>query len=88
MLVDLGITHSIIGHSERRTENNETNQIVARKVKTSLEQNLQTIICIGESELQKQENKTLAVLRQQLFESLQGCMNSRKSLLLMSQYGR
>ena len=39
MLVDLGITHSIIGHSERRTEHNETNQIVAHKVKTSLEQN-------------------------------------------------
>ena len=81
MLVDLGVTHSIIGHSERRTEHNETNQIIAFKVKTSLEQNLQTIICIGESELQKKENKTLAVLRQQLFESIQGCMNLRKIII-------
>ena len=37
MLVDLGITHSIIGHSERRNKHNETNEIVARKVKISLE---------------------------------------------------
>lgn len=81
MLVELGITHSIIGHSERRTEHNETNEIVARKVRSSLEQNLQTIICIGESELQKQENKTLTVLRRQLFESLQGCMNLRKIII-------
>ena len=57
MLVDLGVTHSIIGHSERRTEHNETNQIIARKVKTSIKQNLQTIICIGESELQKKKMK-------------------------------
>ena len=81
MLVDLGVTHSIIGHSERRTEHNETNQIIARKVKTSLEQNLQTIICIGESELQKKENKTLAVLRKQLFESIQGSMNLRNIII-------
>ena len=81
MLVDLGITHSIIGHSERRTEHNETNQIVAHKVKTSLEKNLQTIICIGESELEKQENKTLAVLRKQLFESIQGSMNLRNIII-------
>ena len=81
MLLDLGITHSIIGHSERRIEHKETNQIIAFKVKTSLEQNLQTIICIGESELQKKENKTLAVLRQQLFESIQGCMNLRKIII-------
>ena len=81
MLLDLGVTHSIIGHSERRTEHNETNQIIAFKVKTSLEQNLQTIICIGESELQKKENKTLAVLRQQLFESIQGCINLREIII-------
>ena len=81
MLVDLGVTHSIIGHSERRTEHNETNQIIARKVKTSIEQNLQTIICIGESELQKKESETLAVLRQQLFESVQGCINLREIII-------
>ena len=86
MLVDLGVTHSIIGHSERRTEHNETNQIIARKVKTSLEQNLQTIICIGESELQKKENETLAVLRQQLFESVQGCINLREIIIAYKEY--
>jgi len=66
MLVDLGVTYSIIGHSERRNEHNETNEIVARKVQISLEKKLQTIICIGETELQRKENSTLKILEQQL----------------------
>ena len=70
MLVDLGVTYSIIGHSERRNEHNETNEIVARKVQISLEKKLQTIICIGETELQRKENSTLEILEQQLLDSL------------------
>ena len=81
MLVDLGVTHSIIGHSERRTEHSETNEIVARKVKISLEKKLQTIICIGETELQRKENKTLEILEQQLLDSLAGNANFKKLIV-------
>ena len=81
MLVDLGVKYSIIGHSERRNEHNETNEIVARKVKTSLEKNLQTIICIGETELQRKENSTLEILEQQLLESLANNTNSEKLIV-------
>ena len=75
MLVDLGVTYSIIGHSERRNEHNETNEIVARKVQISLEKKLQTIICIGETELQRKENSTLEILEQQLLGSLANNIN-------------
>ena len=75
MLVDLGVKYSIIGHSERRNEHNETNEIVARKVKISLEKKLQTIICIGETELQRKENSTLEILEQQLLGSLENNLN-------------
>ncbi len=75
MLVDLGVSYSIIGHSERRNEHNETNEIVARKVKISLEKKLQTIICIGETELQRKENNTLEILEQQLLGSLENNLN-------------
>ena len=81
MLVDLGVKYSIIGHSERRNEHNETNEIVARKVKISLEKNLQTIICIGETELQRKENSTLEILEQQLLESLANNTNSEKLIV-------
>jgi len=81
MLVDLGVKYSIIGHSERRNEHNETNEIVARKVKISLEKKLQTIICIGETELQRTENSTLEILEQQLLESLGNNTNSEKLIV-------
>jgi len=81
MVVDLGVTHSIIGHSERRTEHNETNEIVARKVKTSLDKELQTIICIGETELQRKEKRTLEILEQQLLDSLAGNANFGKLIV-------
>ena len=81
MLVDLGVKYSIIGHSERRNEHNETNEIVARKVKISLEKKLQTIICIGETELQRKENSTLEILEQQLLESLANNTNSEKLII-------
>ena len=81
MLVDLGVKYSIIGHSERRNEHNETNEIVARKVQISLEKKLQTIICIGETELQRKENSTLEILEQQLLESLANNTNSEKLIV-------
>ena len=81
MLVDLGITHSIIGHSERRNKHNETNEIVARKVKISLEKKLQTIICIGETEMQRKENSTLEILEQQLLDSLANNINFEKLIV-------
>ena len=81
MLVDLGVKYSIIGHSERRNEHNETNEIVALKVKVSLEKKLQTIICIGETELQRKENKTLEILEQQLLDSLAGNANFKKLIV-------
>ena len=81
MLVDLGVTHSIIGHSERRSEYSETNEIVARKVKISLEKKLHTIICIGETELQRKENSTLEILDQQLLESLANNINFEKLIV-------
>ena len=81
MLVDLGVKYSIIGHSERRNEHNETNEIVARKVKISLEKKLQTIICIGETELQRKESSTLEILEKQLLESLANNTNSEKLIV-------
>jgi len=81
MLVDLGVKYSIIGHSERRNEHNETNEIVARKVKVSLEKKLQTIICIGETDLQRKENSTLEILEQQLLGSLANNTNFKNLII-------
>lgn len=49
MLKDIGITHVIIGHSERRSMG-ETDEIVAKKIRSTLEVGIHPILCIGEAE--------------------------------------
>lgn len=50
MLVDCGCKYVIVGHSERRSDNYESNQLVAAKTKKALEAKLTPILCVGESE--------------------------------------
>jgi len=48
MLVAVGVTHVIIGHSERRQYFGETDDIVNNKLKSALEAGLTPIVCVGE----------------------------------------
>jgi len=64
-LKELGITHTIIGHSERRGYFNDDNYI-DKKVNLSLNNNIKAILCIGENLEEKNSNKTLEVLKNEL----------------------
>ena len=49
MLVEVGCTYVLLGHSERRSYNAETDEIVNREVKTALEHDLIPIVAVGET---------------------------------------
>jgi triosephosphate isomerase len=66
MLKDLGCTHVIIGHSERRQYFGETDESVNRKIKAALEEGLTPIMCVGETLEQRERAQTLDVLERQL----------------------
>ena len=66
MVKDIGATHSIIGHSERRTLYHETNEIIARKISTTLDFGLTPIFCIGETLAEREAGKTHVVLKEQI----------------------
>ncbi|WP_337174033.1 triose-phosphate isomerase [Paludisphaera sp.] len=72
MLVDVGCTHVIIGHSERRHGMGETNEQVNAKLKAALAAKLIPIVCIGETKDERLGEKAEAVLLEQLAGSLAG----------------
>jgi triosephosphate isomerase len=73
MLVDVGCTYVIVGHSERRQYFGETDETVGRKVTAALRAGLRPIVCVGEALAQRQAGDTMAVLTQQVRHGLAGC---------------
>ena len=70
MLNSIGVEGSIIGHSERRTYDNETSEKCNLKIKTLLNNNLIPLYCVGETEEEFVANKTYEVIERQLVEGL------------------
>ncbi|MGZ5308208.1 MAG: triose-phosphate isomerase [Solirubrobacterales bacterium] len=66
MLLDAGADAVILGHSERRQLFGETDEALARKLPAALEAGLRPILCVGETEGERDAERTEAVLRRQL----------------------
>src|SRR3990167_1719009 len=75
MLKDVGCQYVIIGHSERRQYFNETDETVNKKVLTSLKEGLKPILCVGESLEQREDGKTIQIVRRQVEEGLKNISN-------------
>lgn len=76
MLKDISVDWVILGHSERRTIFGETDEMIAEKVKVALNSGMRVILCIGESESQRESGETKIVVEAQL----EKCLESLKSL--------
>ncbi|MCK5445643.1 MAG: triose-phosphate isomerase [Rhodospirillaceae bacterium] len=72
MLKDLGCDYVIVGHSERRTDHGETNELVHAKAEAALSAGLDVVICIGETEAERDAGKTLDVNGAQIAGSVPG----------------
>ena len=70
MLLEAGCSHVILGHSERRTLFQETDDMVDRKVKAAFDFGLIPIVCIGETLEERESGQTFDVVRRQLDGSL------------------
>jgi triosephosphate isomerase len=70
MLVSLGVTHVIIGHSERREIFGESNELLAQKVSLALEYGVTPVFCCGEPLPIREANTQNAFVAEQLKESL------------------
>ena len=81
MLTDGGASHVILGHSERRALHAETDALVRAKAEAAIAAGLTTIICVGETEQQRDAGATLDVIGAQLLNSLPLVSNSVNTVI-------
>jgi triosephosphate isomerase len=72
MLTELDVHGTVLGHSERRAYFGETDRALALKVPAALDAGLVPILCVGETEEERERNETQRKLRQQVQEDLAG----------------
>jgi triosephosphate isomerase len=71
MLTELGVDGVVLGHSERRQYNAETDRALQQKVPAALAAGLHPILCVGETEEEREGGETQRKLRGQVQEALE-----------------
>jgi triosephosphate isomerase (TIM) len=77
MLAELGVHGVVLGHSERREYNCETDRALQEKVPAALAAGLEPILCVGESEEERERDETQRKLRSQVQEALEKVADDR-----------
>ena len=72
MLLAMGVSHAIVGHSERRQYFGETDETVNKRAKAALDANITPIICVGESLEQRESGVTDTIVSKQTIAALAG----------------
>ncbi len=72
MIKAAGAEYAIIGHSERRQYFGETDLSVSKKIKAAVQSDLKPVLCIGETEAQRDAQKTFSILDKQVSNGLKG----------------
>jgi triosephosphate isomerase (TIM) len=81
MLRDIGCSHVILGHSERRQHHKESSSNVADKAKKAHENGIITIICVGETESERVSGSQNIIVVEQLKESIPNTSNAQNLVI-------
>jgi triosephosphate isomerase len=81
MLADAGARAVILGHSERRADHGETSALVRAKTQAAHRARLSAIVCVGETEAERDSGRTLDVVGAQLAESLPAACTPQDTVL-------
>jgi len=84
MLLDVGCTHTIIGHSERRQFFGETDETVNEKARAAVAGGLQPIVCVGETLAERDAGKAAEVVRRQVRQGLAQLTESDLSPMIVA----
>ncbi|HUV77101.1 MAG TPA: triose-phosphate isomerase [Desulfobacterales bacterium] len=84
MLVSAGCRYVIVGHSERRQYFGETDETVNEKIKAAVKNDLIPVMCIGESETERESQETFSVLDRQVQKGLKGFSADEMETLIIA----
>lgn len=70
MLADLGCRYVVLGHSERRADHGESSALVAAKARAAIAAGLTAIVCVGETEAQRDAGEAENIVKKQIIESV------------------
>lgn len=77
MLKDIGVTHAVLGHSERREIFGETDELINKKTHAAFKHDLTPIVCVGETLEQREANETMTHIENQVKKGLEGLTNDQ-----------
>lgn len=81
MLKEAGARYVILGHSERRVDHKETNELVCAKTQAAWRAGLTAIICVGENLEQRQQQQTVEVICNQLQHSVPDGLTAQNTVI-------
>ncbi len=81
MISEAGASHVIVGHSERRAENHETDHDVARKTEAAIAEGLVAILCVGETEAVREAGAAISFVTSQLLQSIPANIDADKLVI-------
>ena len=83
-LKDLGVEYVIIGHSERRQNLGETDEMIAKKIKAAMDNDLIPILCVGETKAQRDSGATKEIIEKQLRSALSLSWGASNAVLVVA----
>ena len=81
MLNEVGVKYVIIGHSSRREDALETNEVINKKITACLEAGITPILCVGETRKDKEMGRTYKVLKKQLVTAFDDVLEPNKVII-------
>jgi len=84
MITSAGCSHVIIGHSERRQYFGETDESVNKKINAAIKAKLVPVMCIGETESERNQDQTFSVLDKQVKMGLEGFLSADLKYLIIA----
>ncbi|KAF3362072.1 Triosephosphate isomerase [Chlamydiales bacterium STE3] len=84
MLVEVGASFVILGHSERRHLFHEDNRFIQRKIQLALQNDLEVLLCIGETAEERSSGMSFQVIEKQLEECLKGVEENESKKIIIA----